>query len=65
MYVDSKDKTVSRYITSSGTWEAGNIQLIGHLVKPGDNVMNVGSQSGLEAIVMGKLIGKNGKMFIS
>jgi FkbM family methyltransferase len=38
--------------------------LIGRLVKPGDHVLNLGSQSGLEALVMGKIIGETGKLFI-
>lgn len=47
MYVDSKDYMVSNSITASGTWEPGYINLIGHLVKPGNKVINLGSQSGL------------------
>jgi hypothetical protein len=47
MYVDSLDGTVSNMIRASGTWEPNYINLIGHIVKPGDNVMNLGSQSGL------------------
>jgi hypothetical protein len=47
MYVDSKDSMVSRSIQVGGTWEPGYINLIGHLVKPGDSVLNLGSQSGL------------------
>lgn len=64
MYVDSKDQTVSKIIINTGTWQPHFINLIGHLVKPGDNVLNLGSQSGLEAIVMGKIIGPTGKLFI-
>lgn len=47
MLVDSKDYSVSNTITFSGTWEPHYINLIGHIVKPGDNVLNLGSQSGL------------------
>ena len=64
MYVDSKDTMVSSQIAGSGTWEPGYIALIGHIVKPGNNVLNLGSQSGLEALVMGKIVGPKGKLFI-
>lgn len=64
MYVDSKDSMVSRSIQVGGTWEPGYINLIGHLVKPGDSVLNLGSQSGLQAIIMGKIVGDKGKLFI-
>lgn len=47
MYVDAKDYSVSNLITATGTWEPQNINLIGHIVKPGHNVLNLGSQSGL------------------
>jgi hypothetical protein len=47
MYVDSKDNIVSRYITSEGTWEPQYIVLLGNIIKPGFNVLNLGSQSGL------------------
>ena len=47
MYVDSKDLTVSNVIATGGTWEPGYIVIIGKIVKEGDNVLNLGSQSGL------------------
>lgn len=64
MYVDSKDRSVSKTIITSGSWEPENIKIIGHIVKRGDNVLNLGSQSGLEAIIMGKAIGPTGRLFI-
>jgi hypothetical protein len=64
MFVDAVDRTVSDRIASSGTWEDGYVSLIGHLVKDGDRVLNLGSQTGLEALVMGKIIGEKGKLFI-
>lgn len=47
LFVDSVDITVSRLIMTKGFWEPGYINLIGHIVKPGFNVLNLGSQSGL------------------
>ena len=51
-------------ISNTGTWEPNFISLIGKIVKPGKNVLNLGSQSGLEALVMGKIVGPKGKVFI-
>jgi hypothetical protein len=64
MYVDSRDAIVSRQIMYSGTWEPHYIALLGYIIKPGYNVLNLGSQSGLEALIMGKIVGPNGKLFI-
>ena len=64
MYVDSLDGTVYNMITAAGTWEPNYINLIGHIVKPGHNVMNLGSQSGLEALVMGKIVGEKGSCLL-
>jgi len=33
-------------------------------VKEGDTIINIGSHVGLEALVLGKIIGNNGKLFI-
>jgi hypothetical protein len=45
--IDQNDKTVSQIIKNSGTWEPHYIQLIANLVKPGNNVLNLGSHIGL------------------
>jgi hypothetical protein len=57
MYVDDQDGLVSGVIASAGTWEPHFINLIAHIIKPGDYALNLGSQSGLEALVIGKLVG--------
>ena len=57
MYVDVIDNTVSKFIANTGTWEPSLINIITKIVKKGDKVLNVGSQSGLEAIIMGKIVG--------
>lgn len=33
-------------------------------IKPGNTVLNIGSHIGLEAIVLGKIIGDKGKLYI-
>ena len=47
MFVDNTDKLVSARIAKDGTWEPQNIKLIGRIVRPGMNVLNLGSQTGL------------------
>ena len=34
------------------------------MVKSGDSVLNVGSQTGFEALQMGKQVGPNGKVYV-
>lgn len=38
--------------------------LIGHIVKIGDNVVVVGGHYGLEAVVVGNVVDKKGKLFV-
>ena len=47
MFVDNTDRLVSVRIAIDGTWEPHYIKLIGHIVRPGMNVLNLGSQTGL------------------
>ena len=64
MLVDSSDSVVSEKIMSEGSWQPQLIYLISKLVHPGDTVLNLGSQTGMEAIVIGRIIGERGRMFI-
>jgi tRNA A58 N-methylase Trm61 len=64
MYVDKRDKFVSQDIRKYGSYQGANSYLIGELVNPGNKVLNVGSQTGQEALVMAKVIGPTGKLFI-
>lgn len=63
MYVDSKDNSVSKKIAISGTWKSRQLNLIGHMLKPGDKVLDLGSQFGLITIAMAKIIGPTGRLF--
>ena len=64
MIVDSFDETVSRIITMKGMWDSSAVHTMALFLKPGMKVINLGPQTGLEAIIMGKIIGKSGKMFL-
>ena len=62
--VDKLDKTVSESIRNTGSWQPSNIRVLTRFVKEGDTVINIGSHVGLEALIMGKIIGSKGTLFI-
>jgi hypothetical protein len=62
--VDSRDGVVSSNIKNGGTWEPRNLRTMARFVKTGDTVINIGSHIGLEAIVMGRIAGPTGHLFI-
>lgn len=56
MYIDTYDHVVGKKIAEGGTFEPSQINLIGHIVKTGDQVLVVGGHMGLEALIIGKVI---------
>jgi len=64
MIVDAADNTVSKSIRDKGTWQSNYVHVIAMFIQPGMNVLNLGSQTGMEAIFMGKIIGAKGKLYI-
>lgn len=64
MIVDAEDHTVSSYIINGGTWEPRLIHGMTSFIKKGDTILNLGSQTGMEAVYLGKLIGPTGKLYI-
>ena len=58
MIVDALDESVSQTIKIKGFWDSAMIHLIAFFLKPGMKILNLGPQTGLEAIMMGKIIGK-------
>lgn len=48
----------------TGSWEPQLLPVLNTFIKEGNTILNLGSQSGLEAIIMGKLAGPKGKMYI-
>lgn len=40
------------------------LRTMARFVKKGDTILNLGSHIGLESVVMGKIIGSKGKLFI-
>lgn len=64
LIVDRTDEVVSRSILETGTWQPQLLTLISSLLRAGDRVINLGCQTGFEAVVMGKIIGEKGQMFL-
>ena len=62
--VDTYDRIVSRHITDIGSWEPVNLKTFQRFVKEGDNILNIGSHIGLEAIVLAKKAGPKGTLTI-
>ena len=51
-------------IMQQGTFEPDGVSLLGRLLRTGYKVLNVGSNSGMEAILAGKIIGPTGHLYI-
>ena len=64
MVIDNKDGVVSRDLRNSGVWETSLTRVFRTMVKEGDKVLNVGSQTGFEALMMAKEVGPQGKVYI-
>jgi FkbM family methyltransferase len=62
--VDTKDDIVSKCIIKYKYWEEHFQNALKHLVKPNDRVLIFGAHIGYHAVLIGKLIGDNGKMWI-
>lgn len=54
---------IGRRIILSGTFEKGEINKIRELVSEGDVCIDVGSNIGTHAIVLGKVVGQSGKVY--
>ena len=62
MVIDSRDLSASKHIKLVGFYPG--IQNYIRLVKEGDIVLNIGVHIGLEAMIMGKIIGPTGKIYM-
>jgi len=64
LIVDAKDEVVYKGLASEGTWDAHFLYLLSKLVSQNQTVLNIGSQTGLEAVILGKTIGEGGRLFV-
>jgi hypothetical protein len=64
MIIDPIDQAVSRSIRDKGTWQPELVHVMVMFTQPGYTILNLGSQSGMEAIILGKIIGPNGHLYV-
>lgn len=64
LLVDSNDGGVSQEIKDRGCFSAKGARTLLRFVKKGDRVMNVGSHVAMESMVIGKIIGPTGRLYI-
>jgi FkbM family methyltransferase len=64
MIVDPTDQVVSKSILDTGSWETSLLTFIAAFVSPTHSVLNIGSQTGMEAVLMGKLVGPGGRLTV-
>lgn len=61
MYGDAfqgKGEDMTNAILKKGTFEPDGINLMGRLLRPGFNMMNLGVHIGLEALITANIVGK-------
>lgn len=64
MFIDSFDHFKSQQLKKDGITYPGNIYLIGHLIKKGAKVLNLGAHNGMESMLVGRAIGPCGHLYI-
>lgn len=60
--VNKHDKCVCWFIRISGRWDKNEMAALQHIVKPGDNIIEVGANFGVNTLMMSKLTGDAGKI---
>jgi FkbM family methyltransferase len=63
MYVDTTDIGIASHLMLDGYWEMWNTEAIISLVKPGMTVLDVGAHCGYFSVLMGDLVGPQGRVF--
>lgn len=62
MYVDTTDIGVASHLMLDGYWEMWNTEAIVGLVKPGMTVLDVGAHCGYFSVLLGDLVGPEGRV---
>lgn len=57
-----KDDALTNMVCKDGTYEPHVTSIISSLIKPGDNVFDLGANCGFHTITMSKLVGSSGKV---
>jgi len=61
--VNKYDRCVCWFVRLVGYWDSSETKAIGHLIKKGATVVEVGSNFGAHTLYMGDLVGAHGKVF--
>jgi predicted O-methyltransferase YrrM len=64
MIIDPVDEAVSRSILDKGTWQPELIHVMVMFIQPGQTFLNLGTQTGLEAVILGKIVGNSGHLYL-
>lgn len=59
-FYDVNDNSIGRALKAKGTWDADEAQLIKKLVRPGDQIIDVGANIGWNTVIFAKLTGEAG-----
>lgn len=62
LFVDPQDETVSSHLIGRGFWETWIQQAICSCVKPGDQVIEVGSNAGSHTMAIARAVGPTGRV---
>lgn len=62
MYVDTTDIGVASHLMLDGYWEMWNTEAIVSLIKPGMTVLDVGAHCGYFSVLIGDLVGPEGRV---
>jgi hypothetical protein len=57
-------EAMTNTIMKEGTFEPETIALMGRLLRPGFNMLNLGVHTGLEAMVAANIVGENGHLYL-
>ena len=63
MFISTRDGCVSSIIRSTGTWEQEIVDTLKRFVHPDSIVLHLGAHIGFDDILLGKLVGNNGKVY--
>jgi len=64
VFVDPQDNIVSNYLILNGSWESHVRNVIKQIVKPGMRVVCLGGHIGVHEILISRLVGSSGRVFV-
>jgi len=63
MYVNTRDRAISRFILQQGCYEKGTTKVFKNVVKEGMTVIDIGACFGYYSLIAASLVGKEGRVF--